>query len=104
MLIREVDFTAALKLLVSAEKKMHKTFGGLGTAIHSDITEKILSYIQVMKIATRSVILARFYRDLDPDTLRGIEETGQQMHVISVQVLPDKKDKLYKWIKDETQH
>jgi len=104
MLIREVDFMAALKLLVSAEKKMHKTFGGLGTAIHSDITEKILSYIQVMKIATRSVILARFYRDLDPDTLRGIEETGQQMHVISVQVLPDKKDKLYKWIKDETQH
>ena len=104
-MLKEGDFKSALSLLMSAEKKMHKTFGGLGTALHSDITEKVLNYIQAIRATTRSTILARFYRDLDPDTLRGIEETGQQMHVLSVELLPDKKDKLYKWIaKDETQH
>lgn len=102
LIITEEDFKSALNLLMSAEKKMHKTFGGLGTAPHSDITEKILSYIQTMKVSTRSTILARFYRDLDPDTLRVIEETGQQMHVLQVELLPDKKDKLYRWIKDSS--
>lgn len=98
MLIRRADFDAALKLMTAAERKMHKTFGGLGTAPHSDVAEKIFNYIRAMGASTRSTVMARFYRDVDPDTMRVIEETGEQMKVISIKLLPDQKDKLYQWI------
>lgn len=104
MLIRNVDFEEALKLMKSAEMKMHKTFGGLGTAKNADVTEKVLAYIKTVGVSTRSTIMARFYRDMDADTLRGIEELGEQMKVIEIRLLPEKKDKVYKWIGQKDPH
>lgn len=98
LVIQRCDFDRALALLKAAEANMHKTFGGLGTGRYSTITDKVLQYIQSVGTTTRSVVLGRFYRDLDPEALRVIEETGEGMKVIQVRVLPDRKEKVYQWI------
>lgn len=80
------DFERALTLLKAAEVKMVKVFGGLGTAKYAQITEKIISYIQKKGFAKRSELLMAFYRDLDMETLKLIEETLSAMKVIKVVV------------------
>ncbi len=95
------DFNRALKLLKETERKMHKTFGGLGKAKHGDVTEIVMNYIKGVGIATRSTLLAKFYRDLDSGTLKGIEEALQQMKVIKIKLLPEKGEKIYEWIQEK---
>ena len=92
------DFNRSLTTLTMAERKMHKTFGGLGKARYGDATEQIKDYIKMMGATTRKVLLARFYRDIDGPTLRTIEETLEQMQLIKVKLLPNEKDKLYEWV------
>lgn len=96
--IRQEDFDRALSLLTSAEVNMHKTFGGLGRARNSDITEQIKDYIARIGTTTRKLIMQRFYRDVSPDDLSRIEQTLQQMKVISVELNSHTQDKIYKWI------
>lgn len=98
--LTEEDFARAKQTLELAERKMHKTFGGLGQARYSDATEKIKEYIQLMGTTTRKVLLAKFYRDVDGSTLHTIEETLTQMGCIKVQLLPKDGDKVYYWVKD----
>jgi hypothetical protein len=95
------DFTRAEDILRRAERKMHRTFGGLGQAKYSDATEHILDYIKAMGTTTRKVLLARFYRDVDGPTLHTIEETLVQMGAIKVSLLPKDGDKVYTWIKKD---
>jgi len=95
------DFTRAEDILRQAERKMHRTFGGLGQAKYSDATEHILDYIKAMGTTTRKVLLARFYRDVDGPTLHTIEETLVQMGAIKVALLPKDGDKVYTWIKKD---
>lgn len=92
------DFENAERTLKLAERKMHKTFGGLGAAKYSDATEKIKDYVQMMGTTTRKVLMAKFYRDVDGPTLRTIEETLDQMKLIKISLLPKDGDKLYTWI------
>lgn len=92
------DFDKALQLLLTTEKKMHKTFGGLGTAPHSDIAEKVMSYIQTLGITTRSQLLTKFYHDLDASALADVEMLMEQMKVITIKLLPDKREKVYTWV------
>jgi hypothetical protein len=92
------DFKKAEYTLSQVERKMHKTFGGLGQARYSDATEKVKEYIQLMGSTTRKVLLAKFYRDVDGPTLRTIEETLDQMKLIKIKLLPQDGDKLYTWI------
>lgn len=91
------DFTRAKNILEAAEVKMAKTFGGLGRAAHSDATENVMSYIKLMTITTRSVLMSKFYRDVDPFTLKGIEETLVNMKVVHIKLL-DGNEKVYTWI------
>lgn len=107
LVIELQDFRRALALLKETEVKMHKTFGGLGKAKYGDVTELIMNYIRAVGITTRSSLMAKFYRDLDSGTLRGIEEMMQHMKVIKVKSLPDKQEKIYEWIgdkQDSTKH
>lgn len=99
--ITKADFDRAVTTLVAAERKMHKTFGGLGQARYSDATEKVLEYIKLMGTTTRKVLLAKFYRDIDGPTLHTVEETLMQMGAIKVMLLPKDGDKVYTWIKKE---
>jgi len=93
----EQDFERALAVMKMTERKMHRTFGGLGRAEHSDITEKVFDYIQNTKVTTRSMLLSRFYRDLTPQSLREIEELMVQMKLVSIKLLPEKGEKVYTW-------
>lgn len=92
------DFQRAVGILKKAEIKMGWTFGGLGKARHSDVTEKVMQYIKMLGTTTRQTILSRFYRDVDTITLRDIESTMEQMHVLEITYLPGNRDKVYKWI------
>jgi hypothetical protein len=101
MRIEMQDFERAKALLVMTEQKMGLTFGGLGKSLTGDATEQIKNYIQTMGVTTRSLVLARFYRDIDSQTLRTVEDTLYQMGLIKVELLPTKGDKSYQWIGPE---
>ncbi len=96
-IITEVDLSKALSLLAQAEKKMPKTFGGLGTSQYSDITNKVINLIQARGELTRSNLMRKMYRDLDPGTLDVVETTMRQMKVVEVVTVPGKGDVLYRW-------
>ena len=97
MILTEQDFARARKILTNAEKKMHLAFGGLGKARYGDATDKIMKYIQQLGITTRSALLSKFYRDVDSQSLKGIEETLLQLKVIRIKLMPDKGDRVYEW-------
>lgn len=101
LLISTRDFDRALGFLEAAERNMHKTFGGLGRARNSDATETIKDYIEKVGITTRKQVLTRFYRDVDAQTLNGIEETLRQMGCIRIKLLLDTQDKAYTWINEK---
>lgn len=92
------DFERAMQIIESIEVHMGKTFGGLGKSRTSDATEMVLNYIKGVRVTTRSVMVSKFYRDIDAFTLRGIEDTLVQMGAVSVEYLPDLKDKVFRWI------
>ena len=98
LLITPRDFDTALKVLTTTETKMHKTFGGLGTAPHSDISEKVMAYISTLGITTRSQLLTKFYHDLDANALTSVEMLMEQMKVVEIKLLSDRKEKLYTWV------
>lgn len=98
LVIERRDFDRALKLLLDAETKMAKTFGGLGQARYSDSTEKVMEYIRTVRLTTRKVLLSKFYRDIDSEALHKIESTLTEMGVIRVRLLPKEGDKVYEWI------
>lgn len=92
------DFHKALGLLRSAEAKMHKAFGGLGSARYSDMTDQIMNFIANFGSSTRKILMQRFHRDVDAEALRKIEDTMRSMGVVQIRVNPkDPHDVLYVW-------
>lgn len=98
MQIERQDFDRGLSILVDAEQKMGKTFGGLGSARNSDMTETIMGFIKDMGITTKKVVLMKFYRDVTADDLGRIEATLVGMGVIKVKLLSDTKEYVYEWV------
>lgn len=98
MLLEKCDFDRGIDFLLRVEKKMHKTFGGLGQARYSDIQERVMDVIKSGPITTRSLLMRRFHRDLQPDALAQIELSMLQMGVIQIEFIPDTQDKVYRWI------
>ena len=98
LLIDEPDFHRALGILKMTERKMHRTFGGLGRAKDSDVTDKVIEYIRTMGTTTRTTLLGRFYRDLDAQGLKSVEEMLEQMKLVKIKLLPDQREKIYVWV------
>ena len=98
LIIRRVDFDRALGILRSAELKMYKTFGGLGTAQYGQVTEKVLNHIKSMTCVTRSSLMTKFRRDMDGGTLKVIEEVMEIMKVVRVTRDLSKGEVIYEWI------
>lgn len=96
--IEPQDFERANTILKATELKMGRTFGGLGKAKYADVTEKVIDYISKIKIASRRDIMRKFHRDVDPQTLRIIEEVMQNMQVVQISETPQNGDRIYKWI------
>lgn len=101
LLLDKIDFDHALMILRAAEGKMHKAFGGLGKGRNADATEQVREFIRVQGVATRSSLMAKFYRDLDAPTLKVVEESLVQAGMLQVELLVGKNDKLYRWIGDK---
>ena len=95
------DFKRADQLLKSTELRMHKTFGGLGKAKYSDVTEKVIEYIRAIKIVVRSDLMRKFHRDVDPATLKIIEEVMEQMQVVKINHDLTNGEKVYYWTGDK---
>lgn len=98
--LTEADFHKAKGLMEDIEINMSKTFGGLGRARASDETAIIMSFLQDIGTTTRSALMQRFYRDIDPLTLAQIEQTLVQMGKLKIKLLVEKQDKMYTWIGD----
>ena len=92
------DFDIARGILEMTEIKMGKTFGGLGKAKYSDATERVIEYVKMVGTTTRSVLMAKFYRDIDAFALRSIEDIMTQMKVVEIRLIPDKGEKVYTWV------
>lgn len=97
LVIQSEDFERAKQIMEDVEVKMAKTFGGLGKGKNSDATEEIKNYIEKVGITTRKMILQRFYRDVDSNTLAVIEQTLEQMGFIKTKLLIKERDKVYEW-------
>ncbi len=92
---REIDLSdmeRAKSILEAAEVNMHKTFGGLGKSKYSDAVEMVLDYLIIRKEIKRSELLTMFRRDLDPPTLKVVEEVLTQMKVMKLTIVPGVED------------
>jgi len=92
------DFEKALTLLQHAEEKMPEAFTGLGKSPYSELTDKIMKYIKNSGETRRTTTMFAFYRDVDPQVMKIVEDTLEQMGV--VKIILDGGDKIYKWIGD----
>lgn len=91
------DFDRALSVLTTAERKMHKTFGGLGQSRYSAVTEKVMQHIQSMGTVTRSSLMQKFYRDVDSQSLKIIEDLMEMTHLVEIKHSPMTSEKIYIW-------
>jgi hypothetical protein len=98
LVIDDSDLDRALKILRPTELKMYKTFGGLGQARYSEVTEKVLDYVSNVGVTTRSKLLSVFYRDMDAGTLKIVEELMTQMKVVKIGHLIEKNEVTYTWV------
>lgn len=98
MVITASDFERAIDVLTTAEKKMPKVFGGLGTAQYAKVTEKMLNFFRDKKRVSRSELLVVFYRDLDMMMLETIEKTLAAMKVIRIVLDTTGGEVYYEWI------
>ena len=97
-MITAPDFHNAMKLLQDAEVNMPKTFGGLGKARSSEESNVVINYVKALGTTTRRMVLQKFFRDIDAQTLSNIEVLMQQMGVVKITLKPELADKIYTWI------
>lgn len=98
--ISKEDFFRAKHLLEEAELNMGKTFGGLGKSRTSEESNVVINYIKQMGITTRSLLLQKFFRDIDANSLAQVEALMMQMGVVKIKLMPGNGDKQYEWIGD----
>lgn len=84
LIITEEDFNKALETLTTAEKRMERTFFGIGKSKLADITDKVLVYLAANKEVRLSALLNVFYRDADHNTLYDVIRTLQVMGCVSI--------------------
>ena len=94
--ISKGDFDRSLLIMEKAERKMTRAFRGLGQSRYAAATEAILSMVQKHGEIKRSIILRRFYRDIDSFMMENIEKLLEQMKVITVVRQPETGDVLYR--------
>lgn len=98
LVLSREDFDRALKVLVTTERKMHRTFGGLGQAKNAGVTENLMEYIQKVGIVSRTEVMRKFYRDIDGQTLKTIEDIMEMTKLITIERVPMSGEKVYRWV------
>ncbi|MAH45981.1 hypothetical protein CMI37_09120 [Candidatus Pacearchaeota archaeon] len=95
--ITMADFNRARILLETAEKKMPRTFGGVGEAPFARATDTVLTYIMTRRKCTRVELLRAHYRDVDMWILEKVEAVLEGMKVIRI-VLEESGSVTYEYI------
>ena len=98
MTLTKRDYDRALSVLKTTERKMQKTFGGLGQAKYSAVTEKVMQYVQLMGTVSRSELMRKFHRDVDGQVLKIIEELMMMTKLVDIDIVPRSGEKVYKWL------
>lgn len=98
LLITEPDVVRAIKMLTNIERNMHKAFSGLGQATYSDATERVITYIKSRGKVKRSELMNRFYRDVDAQVLKAIEEVMEYMKIVRIIRDLDSQETWYEYV------
>jgi len=98
--VDEIDFTRAVSLLEAVEKKMPRTFGGLGKSAYSEVVELVFDFILAHKRITRSEMMRRLYRDVDSQGLKMAEEVLEHMKVVKIKRDPIENEVIYEIIEE----
>jgi hypothetical protein len=75
MVIDAVDLKRAIDLLELTERKMPRTFSGVGKSPHAEVLSKVMSEIGMAKTITKSELMRKFYHDADDRVMEIIIET-----------------------------
>lgn len=92
------DFMRAKEVLERTEKKMAKTFRGMGKSNIAEITDRVLQVIINKGEVKRSEILRFLYGDIDIWTLEQVEKVLEGMKTISIAVLVESNDVRYTYL------
>lgn len=99
--LTEADFERSHRLLKSTELKMARTFGGIGKSKFAEQAERIMQYIKRIRIASKRDIMRKFHRDVDPASMKVIEQIMEDMQVVHISVAPASGDTVYKWLDEK---
>ena len=98
LVITHRDVERAISTLQNVERNMYKAFSGLGQATHSEATEQVLNYVRSRRKVRRSDVMSRFYRDVDAQTLKNIEEVMGYMKIVRIVHDIDNQEVYYEYI------
>ena len=84
MKITEGDLNRAIKLMNDTERKMPRTFSGVGSHQNAAVLTQVMNEIGLSKKMRRSQILQLFHRDLDGWMLDNMIKTLEGMKFITV--------------------
>ncbi len=83
MIVDECDIDRAIKILSLTERKMTKTFSGVGKSQSADVINRVMTEIALRKEISFADLVEMFYHDADMRTMKGIVETLESMHFIT---------------------
>lgn len=86
LLIEDIDFERALKVLKQAELKMPWVFNGIGSYDKASTLTNIMMKIQDEKRVKFSTLMNYFYQDIDSDELMKMLETLERMEFCSLKI------------------
>ncbi len=82
MVVDTCDIERAIKILTFTERKMTRTFSGVGKSENADVITRVMSEVALRKTMTFGQLMEMFYFDADKRVLTGIVDTLESMNYI----------------------
>lgn len=82
MIIDLCDIDRAIRILNFTERKMTRTFSGVGKSENADVIQRVMTEVALRKSITFAQLLEMFYYDADKRVLTGIVDTLESMDYI----------------------
>lgn len=82
MIITVGDLNRAITLIERTERKMPRTFSGIGKSPHAEVLSKVMNEIGLAGSITKSELMRKFYHDADDRVMELIIETLRSMGFI----------------------
>lgn len=88
MIVTEVDLARAVDILKLTERKMQKTFSGVGQAQHGSLMVQVMNEIGMQGEVTKAQLLEIFHHDADSWIMDGVLKTLEEMKFCSIERQP----------------